>query len=74
MYSEYMLYQFCFCCVKGPRQPYYNPICLFFIILKKKSIFRSSYTISSIIVACETRLAENGIPSEQNMRMVSVIS
>ena len=34
---------------------------------KKESIFRSSCTISSTIVACETRLTENGIPPEPNL-------
>ena len=53
-------------CVKGPRRPYDNPISLFFIFLKNKCIFRSSYTISSIIVACETRLTESGISPEPN--------
>ena len=45
-----------------------------FHLFEKKSVFRGSYAISSIIVACETRLTENGIPPEQNMRMVSLIS
>ena len=50
----------------GPRRPYYNPKCLFFIFLTK-SIFRSSYTISSIVLACEIRLTENGISPEPNL-------
>ena len=60
---------------KGPRRPYYNPIpgMFFSNFLKAKSIFRSSYTISSTLVACETRLAENDIPPEWNLRMVSLI-
>ena len=44
-----------------------------FHLFEKKIIFRSSYTISSIIVACETRLTENGIPPERNLRMASLI-
>ena len=60
--------------LQGPRRPYYNPICLLLILKKKRSIFRSSYTISSIIVACETRLTGNGIPPGPNMRMVRLIS
>ena len=51
-------------------RPYHNPIYLvrfFFAFLrKKKCLFRSRYTISSIIVAWETRLTENGIPPEPN--------
>ena len=68
--------------IKGPRRPYYNH---FFSHLfwktkhtwyswKRKIIFHSSYAISTIIVACETRLTENGIPPEQNLRMVSLHS
>ena len=34
---------------------------------KKICLFRNSYTISSIIVAWETRLTENGISPEQNL-------
>ena len=59
--------------VKGPLRPYYNTTC-FFSSFRKKSLFRSSYTISSIIVACETRLTENGVPPEPNLRMVSLTS
>ena len=46
----------------------------FFNLFEKKSTFRSSYTISSIILACETRLTENGMPPERNLRMVSLIN
>ena len=46
---------------------------VFPFILKKKSTFHSSYTISSTIVACETRLTKNGIPPKRNLRMVSLI-
>ena len=52
--------------IKGPRRPSYNPLC-FFQLFEKKSVCSSSYTLSSIIVACETRLAENGIPPEPNL-------
>ena len=38
-------------------RPYCNPKCFFFIFLKTKS-FRSSYTIPSIIVACEACITE----------------
>ena len=38
-----------------------------FHLFEKKIIFRSSHTISSIIVACETRLTENGISPEPNL-------
>ena len=40
---------------------------VFFIFLKK-CIFPCSYTISSVIVACETRLTESGISPEPNRR------
>ena len=62
----------------GPRRPSYNPSSIpgmfFFHIFEKKCLFCSSYTISSIIVARETRLTENGILPELIMRMVSFIS
>ena len=35
-----------------------------FLEIKKRSIFRSRYAFSIIVVACETRLTENGIPPE----------
>ena len=44
--------------IKGPRRPYYNPIFSFSTFFENKTIFRSSYTISSIIVAWETRLTK----------------
>ena len=52
-----------------PRRPYYSPTCFFFdgLFDKNESLFRSSYTISRIIVACETRLTEIGIPTEPNL-------
>ena len=59
--------------IKGPRRPYYNPIFSFSTFFENKTIFRSSYTISSIIVAWETRLTENGVPPEPNLLMVSLI-
>ena len=47
--------------VEGPRRPYHDPICFFFLrFFEKSSLFRSSYTFSSIITAWETRLTENG--------------
>ena len=55
------------CRFKGPRQPCHNPTCLFFIFLERKCIFRNSYTVFSIIVACETRLTANGISPEPNL-------
>ena len=62
--------------VEGPCRPYYNPICFSFHISeeKKRCFPQQLYTISSIIVACETRITENGIPPEPNLRMVSFIS
>ena len=59
---------------KGPRRRYYNPIpgMLFPLLKKNRSIFRISYTISSIIEACETRLTENGLRPERKLHMVSL--
>ena len=39
-------------------------IILFFLHV---CLFGSSYTVSSTIVACETRLTENGVPPEPNL-------
>ena len=43
-------------------------------IFGKWCLSRSSYTISSIVEACEARLTENGIPPEPDMRMVTLVS
>ena len=59
----------------GPRRPCYTIVIIYqylevcFMSNEKKSIFRSRssssrYTISSMIVACETRLSENVMPPE----------
>ena len=51
----------------------YLHVFFIFKVYGKKCIFRSWYTISSIIVAWETRLTENGVPPEPNLLMVSLI-
>ena len=42
-----------------------------FSVVWKKTNFPNSYTFFSIIVAYETRLTENGLPPERNLRMVN---
>ena len=72
VYGILLWYYFCYRSLKGPRRPYYNHI-FFFVFLKKMSS-RIIYAISSMIVACETRITQNGILPEPNLRMVSFIS
>ena len=58
--------------VMEPRRPYYTAD--FFVnFFVQNCRFRSSCTISSIMVAYETRLTENGIPPEPKLLSASVL-
>ena len=56
---------------KGPRQPYYNPICLFFMFVKK--YFPQQLYYFQHNSACETRITENGIPPEPNLCKLDIL-